>query len=270
MKWYSVLIGSLIIASVVTISANVLKVGPGQPYATIQSAINAAVTGDTVKVLPGTYDEVISITKDIVVEGSGYENTWIQGYNNPMISMNSGKLMWFGISSSTGDGVHISGGMISNVVVVGSAGIGIYFPKNSIGILKNSTIVRNGSFGVKGEGTGAVVNCIVWENSGSIYSDISNVNSITYSDFQYGYAKMENNNLNQYPSFIGEFDFHISPSSPCVDTGNPLEVDPDGSRSDMGYFGGKDTPVYPVVISVNVKPLENGQVQIQAKARANY
>ncbi|MFM8727336.1 MAG: hypothetical protein ACKON9_19655, partial [Planctomycetaceae bacterium] len=40
-----------------------LMVGAGQTYTTIQSAVDAATTSDTIQVLPGTYNETVSITK---------------------------------------------------------------------------------------------------------------------------------------------------------------------------------------------------------------
>lgn len=35
-------------------------------------------------------------------------------------------------------------------------------------------------------------------------------------------------------------DFHLQPGSPCIDAGNPDPQynDPDGSRNDMGAYGG--------------------------------
>ncbi len=49
-----------------------LNVGAGQPYTTIQSAINAAQNGDTVLVAPGTYTENINFNgKAITVTSSG-------------------------------------------------------------------------------------------------------------------------------------------------------------------------------------------------------
>jgi hypothetical protein len=40
------------------------------------------------------------------------------------------------------------------------------------------------------------------------------------------------------PSFVGgdPYDYHLRWGSPCIDTGNPVYYDPDGTRSDMGAF----------------------------------
>ncbi len=44
---------------------------PSGPYPTIQSAVSAAVAGDTVLVAPGTYNENVTITKNIKLFSSG-------------------------------------------------------------------------------------------------------------------------------------------------------------------------------------------------------
>jgi hypothetical protein len=75
--------------------------------------------------------------------------------------------------------------------------------------------------------------------------------------------------INVDPLFVGGNDFHISQVSPCYNTGNPADTDPDGTQSDMGYFGGSDCPVYPVITEIRIIPQPTG-VQIKAKARANY
>ena len=47
-----------------------LHVGSGQPYSTIQTAVNAATAGDTVVVHPGTYNEQIVINKQLTLQSS--------------------------------------------------------------------------------------------------------------------------------------------------------------------------------------------------------
>jgi Bacterial Ig-like domain (group 3) len=73
-----------ILAAATCVSAQTtLNVGPGQPYITIQSGINAATAGDTVLVAPGTYYENIDFKgKAITVTSSGGASvTTIDGGN---------------------------------------------------------------------------------------------------------------------------------------------------------------------------------------------
>ena len=138
MKHLFINIAILIVTAQQALLANTLKVGIGQPYNTIQSAINAAATGDTVKVLPGTYNEAIIINKNIVIQGSGYETTRITSANNPTVTMSSGKLMWFSITSISGDGIQATAGLITNDVIAGCGRYGVNFLQNSTASIKNS------------------------------------------------------------------------------------------------------------------------------------
>ncbi len=56
-------------------------------------------------------------------------------------------------------------------------------------------------------------------------------------------------NISSDPLFVdvNSDDFNLQPISPCIDTGDPnAEVDPDGSRADMGalYFNQLDNPIF--------------------------
>ncbi len=65
----------------------------------------------------------------------------------------------------------------------------------------------------------------VWENVAGDYRD---TDDLTGSD----------GNISLNPTFADSFDFHLSPGSPCLDSGNPVFTDPDGGPSDMGMYGG--------------------------------
>jgi hypothetical protein len=243
-------------------------VGPGQPYATIQAAINASTAGDTVKVLPGVYNEAITINQNILIEGSGYETTVIRSGTNPTITMSNGKVKWFAITSSGGNGVNCSGGSVTNCVIIGCTGNGIKFPAGSTGSVKNTVIIGNAGHGAESrfDRTGSAVNCISWNNGGDGFSYLGGV---TYCD-GYVYNSSGSNNINVDPLFVSSSDFRIVPTSPCWDTGNPADFDPDGSRSDMGYYGGFDAPVFPVVTDMRIILNAGGTVTVRAIGKSRF
>ncbi len=51
-----------------------------------------------------------------------------------------------------------------------------------------------------------------------------------------------NGNINKDPMFVSASDFHLKKGSPAKDKGDPKIKDKDGSRSDMGVFGGLGAP----------------------------
>jgi Bacterial Ig-like domain (group 3) len=85
------LVGALSLLATAAL-AQTIQVGPGQPYTTIQSGINAAVDGDIVLVAPGTYNENINFNgKAItVVSSTGAASTIIQGDGSaPVVTFGS-------------------------------------------------------------------------------------------------------------------------------------------------------------------------------------
>ena len=57
---------------------NVLLVGPGSDFKTIQAAVNAAHDGDTILVGPGHYQEQVTVDGlDITIKGAGQDQTFI-------------------------------------------------------------------------------------------------------------------------------------------------------------------------------------------------
>ena len=103
----------------------------------------------------------------------------------------------------------------------------------------NCTVFGNtgGSFG-GGISTSDAVNCIVWGNSDP---QLFVPRSVAYCIVQGGYAGT--GNLSSDPLFVNPAsgDFHLQTSSPAIDAGDPSIFDLDGSRSDMGAYGGVES-----------------------------
>lgn len=243
-------------------------------YTSIQSAINAALSGDTVKVYPGVYNEQVNVSTNIVVQGSGYEYTQIVSNTDPALSMSSGKVMWFAISSNTGRGVTMSGGTLSNCVVWNCVGVGVVVTSGTSSMIQNCDIVWNNSNGdqayVNSNSTGSFVNCILtrksWSNTAAGYiSSGGTVNTLYCLTFNSGTG-----NITSDPQFTSDTDFTLNGGSPCINAGKPDIYDPDGSRSSIGYYGGPDAPVFPVVTNLRIYLNPDGTVNVQATAQSRY
>ncbi|MBN1339048.1 MAG: hypothetical protein JXA03_06985 [Bacteroidales bacterium] len=251
----------------------IVDINGGGQYTTIQAGINAAANNDTVLVWPGTYNGQITLQKSIVLMGSGYENTIISSNSNPTIIMNSGKLEYFRITSLAGCGIQIQGGIVSNCVVISCSSHGIFCNGGTDSKVLNTVILYNGEQGIYCNPSGFLyaINCISRLNTGYGFNgdQYDNRINISYSNGS-RYATVNNQGcIDIDPAFPSQFDFHVTQGTPCWDTGHPALKDPDGTRSDMGYFGGPDAPICPVVYEITTSPNGNN-IDIQAKARANY
>ncbi|MFQ6674945.1 MAG: right-handed parallel beta-helix repeat-containing protein [Fidelibacterota bacterium] len=126
-------------------------------------------------------------------------------------------------------------------------GGGIFIGDLAEPVIVNGVLFKNRSGLVNGH-MGAIsarkvrmtfVNNIVWGNTSSGQEDRLWSNA-TYSDIQ-GHQG-GTGNLNAPPKFVdaGAGDFHLQFDSPCIDAGHPGPEydDTDGSRNDMGAYGG--------------------------------
>jgi hypothetical protein len=258
------LISSYCFATIIIVDKN-----GGGNFISIQSAINAAVSNDTVKVWPGTYFEQITLNKNITLMGSGYENTVITGNFNPTVTMSAGKLQWFMISSYAGNGINLTGGVVRNCVIDACSAYGIYSDTGDSQVI-HCVIVNNAYNGIRvTSGTMSINNCISRSNGSYGFYRYGGTLNLSYSNGSIINTQGNQGCIDTDSFFTSSTDFHISEGSPCWNKGNPSLQDPDGSPSDMGYFGGPDCPIYPVVVEVLIEPAGN-TINLKAKGRANY
>ncbi len=120
-------------------------------------------------------------------------------------------------NASTGYGLYIqeSSARVYNTFVVENAGTGIYLYGGTPEFV-NDTIAYNPGYGIRGtEGAVPTIrNCILWGNN----DDLEAVTA-TYSNIQGGDPGQGNLTPPCNPEFVGIDDYHILPSSCCVDRG---------------------------------------------------
>jgi hypothetical protein len=99
-------------------------------------------------------------------------------------------------------------------------------------IVKNNIIMNSGN---------GISTYVLFDSVKSDYNLFWNVPRVTY-----GGAYLGDGNITADPMFVndtiptanGNYDFHLQKYSPAIDKGDPAILDVDGSRSDIGMFGG--------------------------------
>ncbi len=175
------------------------------------------------------------------------------------------------ISGNTG---NVGGGVVSfkanpilrnNIIAGNSAprgGGAIYDSKSSVRIV-NSTLVRNSSDAgalYLENSSPDIMNSVFWENGDDLVMDFFSVPHITYSDINHPDFVGREGNIFLDPLFVAleAGNYRLIVDSPGVNAGDPSAElnDPDGTRNDMGAFGGPgagawagDIPMIPVALS---------------------
>lgn len=184
--------------------------------------------------------------------GAGIGITWDA---SAQIYRNTIKNYWKGIGAF-GAGRAI----VSNNLVAENLGWGIIATGAAYMDVTNNVVTNNGNCGLaiwSDECRGRFANNIVTNNGWREewvcppvglwnYGDPNNFvishNNI-YNNHDGEYRDMPDltdrlGNISADPLFNGKEDYHLRPGSPCIDTGDPQITDGDGSRSDMGLYGG--------------------------------
>jgi parallel beta-helix repeat protein len=154
-------------------------------------------------------------------------------------------------ASNAGGGIFCWKGsprITNNVIWKNKArsGGGLSCDRSSCTII-NDTIAGNvavygGGIFSKG-GSVRIINTILWDNGDDLNSGwFSPASRPDHSDIGDGDFAGVNGNISGAPLFMDpeNGDFRLKPDSPCIDSGNPNPIyyDPDGSRNDMGAYGG--------------------------------
>jgi hypothetical protein len=226
-------------------------------YATIQQAVNAAKDGDTVLVGPGTYFETIIFQgKKIWVKSIfGPEQTILDGlYQNKLAyfmgaedttSVLCGFMMrnsYNGILMESDCSPTIINCIIKNMGYNGIIGAPI-----NAHIINNT--IFNCQYGMQIGGISLVRNNIIVQGSqiglwsatiSPQYRPIGDFNDIwDWGDSYYGNNWIPGeHDMHLNPLFEDTIGFRLSTSSPCKNAGDPSLSNPDGTRSDLGAWGG--------------------------------
>jgi PKD repeat protein len=134
-----------------------------------------------------------------------------------------------------GGGIYSAGANTSlkNVIILrnvgGWEGDGIYSAGNMS--LDKVTMSNNGSAIKCYGGSISIINSIIWD---AMHLNSANFTDITYSNIWIGYTGI--GNIYSNPLFAAGY--HLQPTSPCIDAGNPDPQydDPDGTIADMGAY----------------------------------
>lgn len=277
-----------VIIGIVAIASNLVgrvryadKNGGAGRYPSVQAAIDAAIEGDTVRILPGIYDENVVIGKSVVVQGGGFQNTIIRSTQGDAVTITSGKIMWVSVTAA-GSGVVVKGATIANCVIRDCSGIGILINGRDA-IVVNCIVTNNRREGVvtSGDATAIVNNTIVFSNDmWGIYGNYPGVMSIRYCAAFGNRSNMGGDNGNAYSmtscltSDVGvstDGSLRLSGVSSAKDAGDPTLLDLDGSRSDMGYYGGPDAPLLPyITLPQNITLSVDGSIQFDFTGKVGY
>jgi hypothetical protein len=125
------------------------------------------------------------------------------------------------VAMNGNNGIGIATSQFNDIAINfnrGPGGIGI---AGSDSIINNST--SNCNNGIYAAGNQALVN---YNNSHNNTQDI------------YGTPAETIGNIYRNPMYVSGNDFHLQMYSPLIDAGAPYYLDPDGSRSDIGAYGG--------------------------------
>jgi hypothetical protein len=285
------------VANAVTLQVDSTFPDPPQngQFRTINEAVAAAQTGDTIQVATGTYTDAVNISVGVKLQGSGPQSTFLT--NTITVSTTDAvKISGFNITSlsNTGYGIWVTAPSaqldIYNNCIAGNSNHGIYYlpsggsttPTHYLNIT-NNTITDNGYYGAYiGASYGTVHSTItnnIFSNNYSYgvymttnYADTNtSVNNIFYQN--HTISTVQYVNIAPTPlSLVGvnplfadgsHGDYTLQNGSPgrFAGTVSASYLNPDGTQSDLGAFGGPGAAAFwpygygPIVTGISADQL---------------
>jgi len=317
--FFIVFVTGQVTANAATIYVHPPQGAPEGSYHTIQEGVDAASAEDMVMVAPGNYESFTVNKEVYVVSEAGPDVTYITSggpvtFNDP----GDGALISGFTVSLGGIGIYITNNCdhvkIENNIISGCGSHGVYVYANG-SYTEYSTVVNNT---ISNNGGSRVYLRSYYGGMSSIIYYIANlqiVNNIITSNNNYGIQfynqlrtgigthNFSNNNLwnntagdisgvtvdssagNIFtdPFFVnqGTADYHTQAASPCIDAGTVGKVynDPDGTRNDIGVYGGPGAADFwpspasgkrPVVTGLSITPpsiLVGGTLTLKATGK---
>jgi len=153
-------------------------------YLTIQSAVNAASTGDTIIVRDGLYKEHVIVNKQLTIKSErGYANCVVNGEGSDVFALYADGIRIEGFTITGGrHGIFINSNnnSISNNNISSNNEDGIYIPSSNNNIISNNIISNNddGIF-LWYSNNNSISNNIISNNNNGTYLYHSNNNSIS-------------------------------------------------------------------------------------------
>lgn len=246
----------------------------------IMQGIGMAATGDVVKVFPGKYQEKVTMSSNIILEGSGAEATEISYTGNDRaVVLSAGVVKWFTITSG-GNGALVEGnGTLTNCVVTSCGNSGIVVDGDNASV-QQCLSIKNASSGIyiMTNRRPVIRNNICSNNQdyGYQHADYSSWYQLQYNAGQgnvrgFAFQMKKGTNCIEVDVNLDMKTLALSGGSKCIDSGHPALHDPDGTPSDMGYYGGDDAPTFPVMVyppKVLLNP--DGTLTIEATGVSRY
>jgi hypothetical protein len=221
-------------------AAKTLNVGPGAEYTSIQTALDAASTGDVVSVASGCYlvPEGVEIKADnVTLKGAGADRTILDGENEAYAVVKLGAkgvtVTGFTLENGSSHGAYVTDdnwGYIQNNVIAANIDRGILLGSGTPhAVIDHNTFANNkvsAIYSYSDDPKTKFTNNVVYENGRAIVTDSTMSHmTVKYNCF-WGQSndseatRTSKTNFRADPLFVNTAsDFHLQEGSPCLGKG---------------------------------------------------